>query len=157
MRLRSLSLIVLAVAVGLALAGGVVLAGSSSLVYTAGQSTAIQTQLIPKYNAEHCSRFGQSIGCNTSELVSGGCTVQTFKTIVQDSCVIFTSDVAGEALFLKEVANIGLITVNNRLISSDIANYQNAECVRFKALSVANQNSECTLRGLATGCAGPCQ
>lgn len=156
MRLRSLSFVVLAVAVGLALAG-VVLAGNSTLTYTAGQSTAIQTQLIPKYNAEHCSRFGLPISCSTSDLTTAGCTVQTFKTIVQDSCVVFTSDVTGEALFLKEVANIGLITVNNRLIASDIQNYNAAECARFKALSVANQNSECTLRGLATGCAGPCQ
>lgn len=153
MRLRSLLLIV----IGLALAGGIVLAGNSTLSYTAGQSTAIQNQLIPKYNAEHCTRFGLALSCSTAELVSAGCTVQTFKTIVQDSCVVFTSDVTGEAAFLKEVANIGLVTVNNRLIASDIQNYQAAECSRFKALSVANQNSECTLRGLATGCAGPCQ
>ena len=157
MRLRSLSRLVLALAAtSVVVAGGIALAGNSTLSYTAGQSTAIQTQLIPKYNAEHCTRFGQAVSCSTAELVSAGCTVQTFKTIVQDSCVIFTQDVTGEAAFLKEVANIGLITVNNRLIASDVANYQAAECSRFKSLSVANQNTECTLRGLATGCAGPC-
>lgn len=157
MRLRSLSRLVLAgAALVVALAGGYVLAGTSSLVYTAAQSTVIQNQLIPRYNADHCRQVGLGSGCTSVELVTAGCTNLTTKTIVQDSCAIFTSDAAGEALFLKEVANIGLITVYNRLIANDVSAYQIAECSRFKGLSQANQNTECTLRGLATGCSGPC-
>lgn len=133
-------------------------AGDSTLSYTAGQSTAIRNQLIPRYNAEHCARFGQAIGCASADLVTGGCSAvaNTFKTIVYDSCTIFTSDAAGEAAFLKEVANIGLVTVNNRLIAADNAAYQAAECARFKALSPANQQTACTNLGLISSCSGPC-
>lgn len=151
MRLKILPLILLAL-----LATSPLLAGSSSLTYTAGQSTAIQSQLIPKYNADHCQKFGLGSGCISADLVSGGCQVTIVKTIVLDSCTIFTQDAAGEALFLKEAANQALIATYNRLIAIDVGSYQAAECSRFKALSQANQNTECTLRGLASGCAGPC-
>lgn len=159
MRFKSLSRLTLAwVATSVAIAGGIALAGSSSLTYTAGQSTAIQNMLIPRYNADHCQRVGLPSGCSSAELVSAGCSVAgaTIKTIPQDSCTIFTSDATGEALFLKEVANIGLVTVYNRLIANDVSQYNAAECQRFKALSQANQNTECTLRGLSNGCSGPC-
>jgi hypothetical protein len=152
MRIRSLSRLVLAIVFVAPLLD----AGTSNLVYTAGQSTAIQTQLIPRYNADHCQRFGLPPSCTSSDLVTAGCTVQTIKSIVLDSCAIFTQDVTGEAAILKEVANAGLIATFNRLITNDNASYNSAECSRFKALSVANQNSECSLRGLPSGCAGPC-
>jgi hypothetical protein len=155
--MRSLSRLVVVILVIGALAG-LVYAGTSNLVYTAAQSTAIQTLLIPMYNADHCQQRGLAANCTSANLVTAGCSVAsaTFKTIIQDSCTIFTSDVSGEALFLKEVANIGLVSTYNRLIAKDNAAYQAAECSRFKALSVGNQNTECTLRGLPSGCAGPC-
>ena len=159
MRSRSLARLALAiVALGVVIAGGVVMAGTSNLVYTAGQSTAIQTQLIPRYNRDHCEKFGAVFPCTSSDLVTGGCNAaaNTIRTIVFDSCTIFTTDVTGEAAFLKEVANIGLVTVNNRLIGNENAAYTAAECSRFKALSQGNKDSECTLRGLPTGCSGPC-
>lgn len=159
MRFRSLPRVVLSVAALLvAVSVPFALAGSSSLTYTAAQSTAIQNQLIPKYNADHCGRFGLPSNCASTDLVTAGCNVaaNTIKTVPIDSCTIFTSDVTGEALFLKEAANVGLVTVFNRLIATDIGTYNAAECTRFKGLSAANQNTECTLRGLANGCAGPC-
>jgi hypothetical protein len=151
MRVRSLVLILFAM-----LLGAFVYAGTSSLVYTAGQSTAIQTQLIPRYNADHCHRFGLPASCVTADLTTAGCTPTVIKTIPLDSCTIFTADVTGEAAILKEAANVGLVSVYNRLIADDNSSYQAAECTRFKGLSGANQNTECNLRGLANGCSGPC-
>lgn len=159
MQFRSLPRVV-AVIVALSIVASVPLAfaGTSSLTYTAGQSTVIQNQLIPKYNADHCQRFGLPGSCLSTDLVTAGCNpaTTTVKTVVQDSCTIFTADVTGEANFLKEVANIGLVTVYNRLIATDVGAYNAAECSRFKALSQVNQNTECTTRGLSAGCAGPC-
>lgn len=156
MRTKSLHVVLAVLALLVAVAVPFALAGTSNLVYTAGQSTAIQSQLIPRYNTDHCTRFGLAPSCSSAELVSAGCTTQTVRTIVFDSCTVFTQDAAGEAAFLKEVANIGLVTVNNKLISNENAAYTAAECSRFKSLSQANQNTECTLRGLANGCSGPC-
>lgn len=155
----SLSRRILSVAIlALVLVAPLLLAGTSNLTYTAGQSTAIQNQLIPRYNRDHCDRYGAAFPCTSSDLVAGGCNAasNTIRTIVYDSCAIFTQDATGEAAFLKEVANIGLVTVNNRLISSEVGQYQTAECSRFKALSQGNKDTECTLRGLTAGCSGPC-
>lgn len=146
------------VAVALVIGASLVYAGNSTLSYTTGQSNAIQGQLIPRYNAEHCTRYGQAIGCASADLVTGGCNVatNTFKTIVTDSCTIFTGDAAGEQAFLKEVANIGLVTVFNRLMAAEQSSYLAAECARFKALTGPQQQTECSLRGLPTDCSGPC-
>lgn len=152
--MRKTALIAAALFIGAAL----VYAGDSTLSYSTGQSSAIQNQLIPRYNAEHCTRYGQAVGCASGDLVAGGCSVasNTFKTIVTDSCTIFTSNAAGEAAFLKEVANIGLVTVFNRLMAAEQSSYLAAECARFKALTGPQQQTECTLRGLPSNCSGPC-
>lgn len=130
-------------------------AGNSTLVYTTAQSTAIQTRLIPRYNAEHCLAFALAPTCSSAELVSAGCVARVVRTVTIESCTIFTSNAAGELGFLQEVANQKLVSVFNQLIKTDGAAYSAAECVRFKALSPANQATECTARGLASTC-DPC-
>lgn len=157
MRLKVAVLIVLVV-LSVFLPAAFAAAGNSTLSYTAAQSTAIQNQLIPRYNAEHCGRFSLPNGCTTSDLTTAGCNPANFtvKTVVYDSCTIFTSDATGEAAFLKEVANQGLVAVNNKLISIDVSNYNSAACTAFKAANQAGKDALCTGFGLSAGCAGPC-
>ena len=154
--MRKLSLLLLLALVGLAVMTLPVSAGNSTLTYTAAQSTQIQNRLIPKYNAEHCAQFALPSTCTSSDLTTAGCVARTVRTLVLDSCTIFTSNAAGEQAFLQETANNGLIYVFNRLIRNENDSYNAAECARWRALSGPQQQTECTLRGLSSTCEGPC-
>lgn len=134
----------------------VVMAGDSTLSYTAAQSTAIQNRVIPRYNADHCRQFGLPVTCSTAELVAAGCTVQTTRTFVTDSCTIFASSAAGEAAFLKEMANQGGVATFNRLVAEEINQYNSAACTLWKALSPAAQQSDCVAKNQPATCSGPC-
>lgn len=130
-------------------------AGNSTLTYTAAQSTAIQTRLIPRYNADHCAKFGLPSTCNTSDLTTAGCVNIVRRTVTIESCTIFAQNAAGEQAFLQEVANQELVAVFNKLIVTQGSAYSNAQCAIFNALSPAAKQADCTAHGLPTDC-DPC-
>jgi hypothetical protein len=137
------------------LAPGAAFAGNSTLTYTTAQSTAIQTRLIPRYNADHCARFGLGPTCTTAELVTAGCTNVVRRTVTIESCTIFAQNATGEQAFLQEVANQELVTVFNKLIATQGSAYSTAQCNIFNALSPAAKQADCTAHGLPTDC-DPC-
>lgn len=139
----------------LVLFAGVVMAGNSTVSYTAAQSTQIQNRLIPLYNKRHCQAYNKTAGCSSADLVAGGCVVRVVKTVSVESCTIFTSDATGEQSFLQEMLNQQLVSKLTELTAQDADEF----CTAFKAASTANQNSACSALGLPTvanGCA-PCQ
>jgi hypothetical protein len=123
-------------------------AGNVTIAHTTAQSNVIQGTLIPTHNRTHCTSFGLPGTCTSAQLVTAGCTVKTFKTVTIESCVIFTSDAAGEAAFLQEFVDQKLVDGFNQQLAEDV----NLSCAAFKAASTANQNSACTAVGRPTGC-----
>jgi len=131
-----------------------VFAGNSTLVYTTAQSTAIQTQLIPAYNRAHCRRFGATPTCNTAQLVSAGCVTVTKKTVVLDSCVIFSQDATGEAAYLQERSNQAAFEAFVQLDASLAFDF----CSTWTTMTTTQRNNICAslTPALPAGCA-PCQ
>lgn len=146
--MRKLSLVLIAL-----LAATLAEAGNSTLTYTAGQSTAVQTTLIPKYNRASCAKFNLPATCTSAQLVSAGCTVKTVKTVIVDSCTIFTLDAAGEQAFHQETHNQKLADIFFQSSSIDSTDF----CTTFKAMTVGQQNAVCAamVPPLTAGCT-PC-
>lgn len=124
----------------------VVFAVAHTLNFTAAQDTQMQTKLIPLYNRAHCKQFKQANGCTSANLVTGGCTSITVKTLVIESCTIFTQDTTGEDAFLQEMANQKLVEVFGRY-GNDGATIREAA---FQGLSSGGQTTTCTDLGLTT-------
>ncbi len=127
------------------------MAGSSTVTYTAAQSTRIQTKLIPLFNSRHCQNFNLPTNCTTANLATAGCATVTVRTLAIETCVIFTSDATGEQAFLQEALNRQLVTQLGDVSAGDAA----AFCVAFKAAATGTQNTICSNLGLASGC-DPC-
>ena len=127
-------------------------AGTSSVTYTTGQSTAIQTKVIPALNAERCGNFGLSASCTSAQLVSAGCVVQLFKGVAVTGCTIYTENAAGEQALIQLLANQSLAAAFVKQNSLNEAAFKGA-CA---AASGAAQDTVCTTVGLPSGC-NPCQ
>lgn len=149
-----------------------IMAATHSLTYTNAQDTTVQNKLVKNYNQRHCVRFNRNKGCNSAQLVTGGCTTinvcaaaglrigsnlcTEWLTEFTDSCVIFSENNAGQALWLKEVANQAIATELALRKAADAEDY----CIAWEGVSNTAQNTFCTTAqpaglGLANGCR-PC-
>lgn len=148
-----------------------VLAATHSLTYTAQQDTAVQTRLIPAVNRAKCQAYGRPDNCVTADL-TGRCIVRSvcqaanlktgsaactaWSTEFVESCVIFTQNAAGEAAYLKEKANKGMVDDFLSTYTLETKDY----CVAWDLMSPSAQSTHCTTAppaglGLPSNCR-PC-
>jgi hypothetical protein len=121
------------------------LAGSSTITYTAPQSTYIRGTIIPAINRHLCYSFLLPATCTSAEVVSAGCTVKVVKGVTTESCTIFTSDAAGEQALLQEQSNKSLAA----LMSLYDNTVFRAAC---QGADIQTQNRLCSVLGLPAGC-----
>jgi hypothetical protein len=150
-----------------------VFAASHTLTYTAAQDTDIQQRLIPMVNRTKCALYGLPKTCSTAQvqaptkcvtrsvcqaagLRQGSAACTRWSAELVDACVIFTSDAAGEAAYLKEAANSGV--VNSYALAANLG--ADEFCTNWDLMSAAAQDTTCTTAapgglGLSAGCR-PC-
>ncbi len=131
----------------------IVEAGDSTLTYTAAQSNAIQTRLIPGFNRTHCRSFHQPPTCATADLARAGCRPRTTSQgLTTESCVIFTADAVGEQAFLRERSARDLVIVFGAFGRPDPADF----CAAFRLATQQKKDQLCANLGLPAGCT-PCK
>jgi hypothetical protein len=129
----------------------VVFAVAHTLTYTTGQDTAIQTVVIPIYNRKHCADFGLPAACTSAQLVTRGCVAKVVQTLTVDSCTIFTSNLAGQDLYLLEAANRAIINDYDKRAQFGAADFH----AGFAAANQTNKDAACVAAGQPAGCPGP--
>lgn len=144
----------------------VVRAVSHVVTYTVQQDTIIQQKGVAAYNRAKCARFTLPSGCTSAQLASvclpksmceaaninpSSTACAAFSTINYESCLIYTTDLAGQDAMFQEMMNRGLVETFLASKSHESDDFKNA----FKNGSTTQQQNSCLALGLPANCQGP--